>query len=279
MNAILGIFSTPSFIKVYSSRAGLEYLSISPPTLSPRSSFYFKFDIQVLPSDTTPQAIMRSQLFNTIPWALLGLLSQSLLVSAIPNPQAEGGKCSKPGCLSDGKSPLYCVSGVFKSCGTMLYKDYPNSGGNIQCVDGQSPSAGMGPGSKGEVLNPRVKDAPYPSGTRVKVGTTPGGGPQFCTVKEIAGGKASCRRGGQMATRYDADPASNCQNIQWTPGKDYVAAYYWNIEKNKGKPTPFCGKKVDVKNPKTGKKLTVTVVDACPSCTGPRPNFVSTYAT
>lgn len=81
-----------------------------------------------------------------------------------------------------------------------------------------------------------------------------------------------------MATRYDADPASNCQNIQWTPGKDYVAAYYWNIEKNKGKPTPFCGKKVDVKNPKTGKKLTVTVVDACPSCTGPRPNFVSTYA-
>jgi hypothetical protein len=130
----------------------------------------------------------------------------------------------------------------------------------------------------GKVLNPQVKDAPYPSGTQVKVGTTPGGGEQFCLVKEIAAGKSSCRRGGQMATRYDSDPASNCQNVQWTPGKDYVAAYYWDIEKNAGKPTPYCGKKVDVKNPKTGKQLTVTIVDACPSCTGPRPNFVSTYA-
>jgi hypothetical protein len=81
-----------------------------------------------------------------------------------------------------------------------------------------------------------------------------------------------------MATRYDSDPKSNCLDVKWTPGTDYVAAYYWDIEKHTGVPTPFCGKKVEVKNPKTGKELTVTVVDTCPSCTGPRPNFVSTYA-
>lgn len=245
---------------------------------------------------------MRASLSNALPWVVFGIFTQSvLLASAAPNPQVEGGTCTKLGCLADVQSPLYCVSGVYKSCGpTMVCQDY-HSGGNSGCVppgtpalavpNASSPNQGAGttlakgagtaamPGiGNGEVLNPQVKDAPYQSGTRVKVGTTPEGGVQFCTVKEMAAGKASCRRGGQMASRYDSDPNSNCQSVKWTPGKDYVAAYYWDIEKNAGKPTPFCGKKVEVKNPKTGKTLTVTVVDACPSRTGPRPNFVSTYA-
>ncbi|KAJ9093442.1 hypothetical protein QFC20_007124 [Naganishia adeliensis] len=245
---------------------------------------------------------MRASLSNALPWVVFGIFTQSvLLASAAPNPQAGGGTCTNLGCLADLQSPLYCVSGVYKSCGpTLVCQDY-HSGGNSGCVppgtpalavpNANSPSQGAGttpakgsgtaatPGIANRVvLNPQVKDAPYPSGTTVKVGTTPGGGEQFCTVKEMAAGKASCRRGGKMASAYTSDPKSNCLDVDWTRGKDYVAAYYWDIEKHVGVPTPFCGKKLEVKNPKTGKKLTVTVVDTCPSCTGPRPNFVSTYA-
>lgn len=132
----------------------------------------------------------------------------------------------------------------------------------------------------------------YPPGTKVKVGTTTGNGatpiPNYCQIPlptaELAAGSTSCIRGSQIASVYTSSGSNSaCAGIiNFTPGSIYAAAYHYTYSSESHLSNKFntdlCGRTLDVTNKKTGKTLTVTVVDNCPSCTGIAPAYESEWA-
>ncbi|KAJ9094491.1 hypothetical protein QFC21_006030 [Naganishia friedmannii] len=209
---------------------------------------------------------------------------------AIPTSDLEGTKCSAPsgkdvGCLyAREQSNWQCISGAKKQC--------PK---NLLCVNIKDPATGTVVGEGCDFpphpdIERPVVGRKYPAGTRVKVGTTTGNGiapvPNYCQIPlptaELAVGSTSCIRGSQIASVYSSSGTNSAcaDKMNFTPGTIYAAAYHYSAEPHLSNAfnTDLCGKTLDITNKKTGKTLTVTVVDNCPSCTGIAPAYRSEWA-
>ncbi|KAJ9119638.1 hypothetical protein QFC22_003347 [Naganishia vaughanmartiniae] len=208
----------------------------------------------------------------------------------IPTSDVEGAPCTATsgkavGCLYAGEqSEWLCISGAKKQCAK----------GHL-CVNTKDPATGtiVGEGCDfpphPDVEHPEVGKK-YRAGTKVKVGTTIGNGTvpvtNYCQIPlptaELAAGSTSCIRGSQMASSYTSSGTDSAcaDHIKFTPGTKYAAAYHYSSEPHLSNAfnTNLCGKTLDVTNKKTGRTLTVTVVDNCPSCTGIAPAYESEWA-
>jgi hypothetical protein len=70
-----------------------------------------------------------------------------------------------------------------------------------------------------------------------------------------------------MASTYTAVSGAGC-GISFDDSRTMVAAYYFDIEKHPNQKNPQCGKSLKITNKATGKKITVKIVDTCPTCSG-----------
>lgn len=232
---------------------------------------------------------MFAKIWNPLSLSILLIWHNAKFTMAIPTTDIEGTKCSAltgkdTGCLYAGEqSEWMCISGVKKQCAKGLV-----------CVHSQDPVNSLlvtdicGFPPHPDIEHPEVGKK-YPAGTRVRVGTTKvkdaDSIPQYCQIPlptgELAAGSTSCIRGSQMASTYTSSNDGACKgHYTFAVNHTYVAAYHYNsaLHLSSGFNTELCGKPLEVTNKKTGKKITVTVVDNCPSCTGIAPAYEDEFA-